>query len=395
MKIYELEFIQKGLKAKKLIKASNLNVAQNLALKENLQILSLKEVKKPFFKPKISSQNFILFFKELGLLSEVGLSIKEALKELSKNHKNFDKIIVQINENLNLGQNLSKAFENTYLTLNSGELALIKMAENTGKLSKIFMQIAELREKSLQNQKRFKKAIRYPLIVFLSVCGAFLFLMFFVVGEFENLFENLGVDLPLMTRILLGIYEFLNKYYLFLAVFFLCVLLSLFFLYKKSNHFASICDFLVFKTPLLSHFMLYNQNYYFFIIFSLLLKSGIPTSKAFKIAYSSIKNRALFSKFKDIENSLSQGIDLSVAFEKVKIFDSVVISMLNVAMKSAKLELLSNEIANFYERKQEDFMDKFLALLEPLMTLAVGILVLFLALGIFLPLWELGSGVKF
>ena len=141
--------------------------------------------------------------------------------------------------------------------------------------------------------------------------------------------------------------------------------------------------------------MLYNQNYYFFIIFSLLLKSGIPTSKAFKIAYSSIKNRALFSKFKDIENSLSQGIDLSVAFEKVKIFDSVVISMLNVAMKSAKLELLSNEIANFYERKQEDFMDKFLALLEPLMTLVVGILVLFLALGIFLPLWELGSGVKF
>ena len=103
----------------------------------------------------------------------------------------------------------------------------------------------------------------------------------------------------------------------------------------------------------------------------------------------------MFSKFKDIENSLSQGIDLSVAFEKVKIFDSVVISMLNVAMKSAKLELLSNEIANFYERKQEDFMDKFLALLEPLMTLAVGILVLFLALGIFLPLWELGSGVKF
>ncbi|ARJ55729.1 type II secretion system F family protein [Campylobacter cuniculorum] len=395
MKIYELEFIQKGLKAKKLIKASNLNVAQNLALKENLQILSLKEVKKPFFKTKISGQNFILFFKELSLLSGVGLSIKEALKELSKNHKNFDKIIAQINENLNLGQNLSKAFETPYLALNSGELALIKMAENTGKLSKIFMQIAELREKSLQNQKRVKKAIRYPLIVFLSVCGAFLFLMFFVVGEFENLFENLGVDLPLMTRILLGIYEFLNKYYLFLAVFFLCVLLNLFFLYKKSNHFASICDFLVFKTPLLSHFMLCNQNYYFFIIFSLLLKSGIPTSKAFKIAYSSIKNRALFSKFKDIENSLSQGIDLSVAFEKVKIFDSVVISMLNVAMKSAKLELLSNEIANFYERKQEDFMDKFLALLEPLMTLVVGILVLFLALGIFLPLWELGSGVKF
>ncbi len=392
MKIYELEFIQKGSRGKKLIKASNVNIAQNMALKEDLQILSLKEVKKPFFRVKLSSEKFILFFRELALLSEVGLSIKECLKELSKT---FHKTAREINENLDLGQNLSKAFENSQLTLSSGELALIKMAENTGKLAELFTQLAELREKTLHNQKRLKKAMHYPLIVLLSVCGAFLFLMFFVVGEFENLFEDLGVELPFITRFLLGTYEFLNEYYLFLALFFSSALLLLFFLYKKSTSFALLCDFLVFKMPLLSHFMLYNQNYYFFIIFSLLLKSGIPASKAFQIAHTSIKNKALSLKFKEIESFLSQGVDLALAFEKARIFDSVVVSMLSIAMKSAKLEFLSKEIAGFYEKKQEDLMEKFLAFLEPLMTLAVGILVLFLALGIFLPLWELSSGAKF
>ncbi|MCH5336314.1 MAG: type II secretion system F family protein [Campylobacter sp.] len=396
MKIYELEFIQKGIKVKKLIKAPNLNTAQSIALKENLQIINLRELQKStWIRSRISSESFILFFKELSLLSEVGLSVKEALKELAKSHKSFGKIINELSENLKLGQNLSKAFENSILGLNASELALIKMAENTGELSKVFMQIARLKEKTLHNQKRLQKAMRYPLIVFLSICGAFLFLMFFVVGEFETLFESLGVTLPFITRFLLGIYEFLKHYYLVLLLLFLCVLTLFFLAYKKSNSFALMCDFLVLKTPLLSSFMLYNQNYYFFIIFSLLLKSGIAASKAFELACSGIKNKVLFLKFKELENFLSQGLELSLAFEKIKIFDPIVISMLSIAMKSAKLELLSEEIASFYEKKQEDFMEKLLALLEPLMTLLVGILVLFLALGIFVPLWELSSGAKF
>lgn len=396
MKIYELEFIQKGVRTTKLVKAPNLNAAQGIVLKENLKILNLREVKKcPSVRIRISTEDFILFFRELGLLSEVGLSVKEALKELKKAHKSFIKTIDELGENLNLGQNLSKAFENSSLGLNTSELALIKIVENTGELGRVFMQIAELKEKTLLNQKRFKKAMRYPLIVFFSVCGAFLFLMFFVVREFENLFESLGVELPLITRFLLGSYEFLNHYYLFLVSFFVLAPILWTMAYKESSSFTLMCDFLALKIPLLSRFTLYNQNYHFFMVFSLLLNSGIPASEAFKLAYGGVKNKALFLKFRELENSLSQGLELSLAFEKAKIFHAVVISMLSIAMKSAKLEVLSGEIAKFYEKKQEDLTEQFLALLEPFMTLIVGTLVLFLALGIFLPLWELSSGAKF
>ncbi|EAH9114385.1 type II secretion system F family protein, partial [Campylobacter jejuni] len=86
---------------------------------------------------------------------------------------------------------------------------------------------------------------------------------------------------------------------------------------------------------------------------------------------------------------------LSQAFKKIDIFDSLVFSMLSVAMKSGRLEVLSEEIAKYYQQKSENLMDRFLIFLEPMMTLFVALLVLFLALGIFLPMWELSSGVNF
>ncbi|EFU4918938.1 type II secretion system F family protein, partial [Campylobacter jejuni] len=86
---------------------------------------------------------------------------------------------------------------------------------------------------------------------------------------------------------------------------------------------------------------------------------------------------------------------LSQVFKKIDIFDSLVFSMLSVAMKSGRLEVLSEEIAKYYQQKSENLMDRFLVFLEPMMTLFVALLVLFLALGIFLPMWELSSGVNF
>ncbi|EAL9095307.1 type II secretion system F family protein, partial [Campylobacter jejuni] len=88
-------------------------------------------------------------------------------------------------------------------------------------------------------------------------------------------------------------------------------------------------------------------------------------------------------------------LELSQAFKKIDIFDSLVFSMLSVAMKSGRLEVLSEEIAKYYQQKSENLMDRFLIFLEPMMTLFVALLVLFLALGIFLPMWELSSGVNF
>ncbi|EKQ0704857.1 type II secretion system F family protein [Campylobacter jejuni] len=392
MKFYEVEFLKNNQNYIKTIKAENLNTAQAKALSKNWKIIDIKEIQKSNFQ-RLKDENFILFFKELALLCEVGLSVQEAIRELYLMHS--CKIMKKILDNLILAQNLNQAFENANFGLNRAELALIKTAEKTGKISEVFSQISKLREKSLENQKQLKKAFRYPTLVFLSIIGAFLFLMLFVVPNFKDLFENLGASLPFITHVMLEIYNFLDGYGIFCIFLFVIFIVMLILAYKNFHSFAFFCDFLFLKIPLISRLIIYNQNYYFFMVFSLLLKNGISISKAFDLAIIGLENKFLIFQYKKLFSFIDSGLELSQAFKKIDIFDSLVFSMLSVAMKSGRLEVLSEEIAKYYQQKSENLMDRFLVFLEPMMTLFVALLVLFLALGIFLPMWELSSGVNF
>ncbi|EAB5198399.1 type II secretion system F family protein [Campylobacter jejuni] len=392
MKFYEVEFLKNNQNYTKTIKAENLNIAQTKALSKNWKIIDIKEIQKSNFQ-RLKDENFILFFKELALLCEVGLSVQEAIKELYLMHS--CKIMKKILDNLILAQNLNQAFENANFGLNRAELALIKTAEKTGKISEVFSQISKLREKSLESQKQLKKAFRYPTLVFLSIIGAFLFLMLFVVPNFKDLFENLGASLPFITHVMLEIYNFLDSYGIFCIFLFVVFIVMLILAYKNFHSFAFSCDFLFLKIPLISRLIIYNQNYYFFMVFSLLLKNGISISKAFDLAIIGLENKFLIFQYKKLFSFIDSGLELSRAFKKIDIFDSLVFSMLSVAMKSGRLEVLSEEIAKYYQQKSENLMDRFLVFLEHMMTLFVAFLVLFLALGIFLPMWELSSGVNF
>ncbi|EAO7337318.1 type II secretion system F family protein [Campylobacter jejuni] len=392
MKFYEVEFLKNNQNYTKTIKAENLNIAQAKALSKNWKIIDIKEIQKSNFQ-RLKDENFILFFKELALLCEVGLSVQEAIRELYLMHS--CKIMKKILDNLILAQNLNQAFENANFGLNRAELALIKTAEKTGKISEVFSQISKLREKSLESQKQLKKAFRYPTLVFLSIIGAFLFLMLFVVPNFKDLFENLGASLPFITHVMLEIYNFLDDYGIFCIFLFVIFIVMLILAYKNFHSFAFSCDFLFLKIPLISRLIIYNQNYYFFMVFSLLLKNGISISKAFDLAIIGLENKFLIFQYKKLFSFIDSGLELSQAFKKIDIFDSLVFSMLSVAMKSGRLEVLSEEIAKYYQQKSENLMDRFLIFLEPMMTLFVALLVLFLALGIFLPMWELSSGVNF
>ena len=392
MKFYEVEFLKNNQNYTKTIKAENLNIAQAKALSKNWKIIDIKEIQKSNFQ-RLKDENFILFFKELALLCEVGLSVQEAIKELYLMHS--CKIMKKILDNLILAQNLNQAFENANFGLNRAELALIKTAEKTGKISEVFSQISKLREKSLESQKQLKKAFRYPTLVFLSIIGAFLFLMLFVVPNFKDLFENLGASLPFITHVMLEIYNFLDSYGIFCIFLFVVFIVMLILAYKNFHSFAFSCDFLFLKIPLISRLIIYNQNYYFFMVFSLLLKNGISISKAFDLAIIGLENKFLIFQYKKLFSFIDSGLELSQAFKKIDIFDSLVFSMLSVAMKSGRLEVLSEEIAKYYQQKSENLMDRFLVFLEPMMTLFVAFLVLFLALGIFLPMWELSSEVNF
>ena len=395
MKKYEIFTPQKSF----VIKAENKFNAAKLAKSKGAKILNIQELENKHFvwKKRLKVLNLALFFKELSLLLGTGLSLQQALNELLQNNeekamKNFLQALIA---SLKSGQSLSQAFENSPFAFNESELALIKMSENTGDLSFVFARLALLREQDFANSKKLKKALSYPLFVFATLIIAFCALMLFVVPQFESIFTEFNIALPLVTVIMLDLSSFLSKFYPLILALLALVFISTTLLYKGSHAFAYTVNAFVLRLPVLGRLIFYHQSASFFLIFSMLIKSGISLSKALNLSKNAFSNLYLQAKCLKIAEFLEQGLALNEAFKKAKLFESLVLGMLGVAMKSGRLDLMAEKIALFYEDKEEALREKMLGLLEPLMTLLVAILVLFLALGIFLPMWELNQSVKF
>ena len=395
MKKYEIFTPQKSF----IIKAENKFNAAKLAKARGAKILNIQELEKGHlvWKKRLKVLNLALFFKELSLLLQTGLSLQQALNELLQNNeekamKNFLQALIA---SLKSGQSLSQAFENSPFAFNESEIALIKMSENTGDLSFVFARLALLREQDLANSKKLKKALSYPLFVFATLIIAFCALMLFVVPQFESIFTEFNIALPMLTVIMLDLSSFLSKFYPLILALLALIFISTTLLYKGSHAFAYAVNALVLRLPVLGRLIFYHQSASFFLIFSMLIKSGISLSKALNLSKNAFSNLYLQAKCLKIAEFLEQGLALNEAFKKAKLFESLVLGMLGVAMKSGKLDLMAEKIALFYEDKEEALREKMLGLLEPLMTLLVAILVLFLALGIFLPMWELNQSVKF
>ena len=395
MKKYEIFTPQKSF----IIKAENKFNAAKLAKARGAKILNIQELENKHFvwKKRLKVLNLALFFKELSLLLGTGLSLQQALNELLQNNeeKSMKNFLQALIASLKSGQNLSQAFENSPFAFNESEIALIKMSENTGDLSFVFARLALLREQDLANSKKLKKALSYPLFVFATLIIAFCALMLFVVPQFESIFTEFNIALPMLTVIMLDLSSFLSRFYPLILALFALVFIVVALLYKSSHAFAYAVNAFVLRLPILGRLIFYHQSASFFLIFSMLIKSGISLSKALNLSKNAFSNLYLQAKCLKIAEFLEQGLALNEAFKKAKLFESLVLGMLGVAMKSGRLDLMAEKIALFYEDKEEALREKMLGLLEPLMTLLVAILVLFLALGIFLPMWELNQSVKF
>lgn len=370
--------------------------AQKIAINKGLKVENIEEANNIFFKKRLKDSILLIFYKELSILLDSNISLQNAIKELEKSAKSDLKIFLNnISKLLNSGQNLTSAFKNSSFYFNNTELTLLELAEHSGELAKIFAKLCELKEKKIENLKKLKKALSYPCFVFITLIFAFCAIILLILPQFKNLFNEFNIELPLITRMFLNFYDFLSEFYLVIIFAFVAFIFIFILLYKNRQDFAYIVDMIISKIPIVSSLIFYSQSSQFFFVLSVLSEANIVALKSVKLASANFQNKFIKQKIKEIQILMEQGLSLELAFDKVKIFDTLVISMLNTAMKSAKLGKICENISRYYEVKLDDRLSLILNLIEPLMTFVVAIGVLFLALGIFLPMWELNSINKF
>lgn len=406
MKFFKVTAKKNGRKTYVVIKASTAEMAFGIAKqKHHIKPIFAVEVDPPPLtkllyaiskRRGVKYDDLIAAFKQMSFMLQSGISIQTTLEDLVKYTANdilkqiFDEILNAVNG----GQSLTDSFIPHKNTVGGITISMINLGEKTGNLPQSLKMLVENLEELRDNKAKFKKAMRYPIIVVSSMAIAFVALTILVIPQFKSIFEELEGDLPLPTKILIGFEELISNYGIHLAI---GIAVLIFFLknrYKKSPNFKYKFDQYILNVKLIGRItFLANINQYLTTL-SLLLRAGISLEEALESSSSLLPNDFIKSKFSSVDRNIKKGVTLTDALNETRYFEPMTLQMVNTGEQSGELDKMLASVAEYYKMKYDAIIDNLSAYVEPIMTFFIAGLVLLLALGIFLPMWSLGAAAR-
>ncbi|MBE6430203.1 MULTISPECIES: type II secretion system F family protein [Campylobacter] len=396
MKLYKANIIINKEITTRTIKALSLQNAKDILAKEGV-VISIKEINQFGLNlsfGKINERDLSIYIRQLSVLLEAGVSVLDAFVSVGNGCDNarLRQIFSDISMDLHAGASLEQALSGYKKELGTITLAMFSLGQNSGKLSNSLSLLSFMLEEIDNNKTKFKKAIRYPAIVLLTLIIAFNILIAMVVPSFNSVFASVSKELPLATRIILGLESLINDYGFFVvfgAVLSTCLVL---YFYKFSFKFRFKFDSFALKIPLLKGIILHSSLARFNLILSQLISAGMAMDRALDIANTVIENSYIKSKINQSSKDICNANALSTSFKKSGLYENIAIEIIKAAEQSGALDEMFGYVANYYKQKYDLVIDNLSAYLEPILLVIISAVVLLLGLGIFMPLWELSSG---
>lgn len=347
---------------------------------------------KDLFEPKVKQEDLILFARQMYTLVKSGVPIIRALRGLVEHTRNtrLRKALDAVRGGLEGGRDLSAAMmqqEQVFPVLFS---SIVQVGEGTGRLDESFQQIGGYLERDRELRKKIKSALRYPAFVTIAVAVAISVISLFVIPAFEKLFASMGGELPLPTRIIMGTSHLFSNYWPHMLV----ALVGCAFLFRqslKTDRGRLNWDRLLLRLPLVGDIVIRATLARFSRAFSMGYSSGIPLVQALVLAGRAVGNRYMESKVVELQAGIERGETLTQAAFATEMFTPLVLQMMSVGEESGAVDQMLIEVAEYYEREVEYDLNNLSAVIEPIMIVIMGAMVLVLALGVFLPMWEMAS----
>ena len=412
MRYYKVSFLYKGKKQDVVLKSLNRAEAIIDAKKTNKGLLvKIEEIPMPLeerikilnniikakmSKKKLNYPSYISSIKQLSVLIKAGISLKDALEDIANNTKDelIKNIFFKAAEAIDSGKSLSDVFAEYEEYVGGISLAMVRLGEQTGDLVMALESLAQIYENMYENRRKMVKALRYPIITLIAIAGAFTFLILVVVPKFKAMFEQLHAKLPIPTIMLLKAEHILSSYGPYVAGAIIMIILIIKFLYKTSLDFKYKFDRLMLKTYLINKIILFSSLHRFLMTMGSLLKSGIPLVDALKISEGIISNEVIKRQIQEIIKGINQGRSFAEMVAEVDLVNFVALRMISAGEESGELDTMLDSAAGYYEDRFQDIVDNMQAAIEPIMLTVIGGLVLWIALGIFMPMWDLANAAK-
>lgn len=352
----------------------------------------VKVLRERFKKKNITLLDLIFFSRQMHTLLKAGAPILSALVDLrdSTTRKDMQDAIDELYLALDAGQEMSGALRLQPDVFPPLFGSMVEVGETSGNMDESFNMLAVYLEKERELRNRISSAIRYPIIVISALFFAMVIINIWVIPAFAGFFESNDAELPVITLLLIGLSNFSLQYWPLLLVSLIAFIVG-FRLYIKTPAGRHRFDTVILKVPLIGEIIFRSILGRVANTLSMCIRAGITWTQALMIVSKTAQNKIVAGKIIKIRDGIDRGETITAAAKACGLFPPLVLQMLKVGEQTGEIDRLLDNVADYYEREVEYQLKMLNEYLEPLLIVIVGIMVLILALGVFLPMWDMSQ----
>ncbi len=337
-------------------------------------------------------QDLLLFSRQMHTLLKAGVPIMRALAGLQESAGNptFGRVLQSIRENLDSGRPLSVALQRQNGVFSPFYVAMVYVGETTGMLEEIFLRLFNHLEFQEFMRGQVKSALRYPSFVLVAMAIAIIIINLFVIPAFAKVYKGFNAELPWITKLLIGFSDFMVWSWPYL----LAALVGAAFAFRGYTHTTAgkyAWDRFKLRLPVAGKIIFKATLARFSRSFALSMRSGVPVVQGLTLVAQTVDNSFIAERVDNMREGVERGDSVLRTAINAGVFTPVVLQMMMVGEESGALDDMMQEIADMYQREVEYELKTLGAQIEPILILCLGVLVLILALGVFLPIWDLGQ----
>lgn len=338
--------------------------------------------------------DIMLFSRQMHSLSKAGVPIIRAIHSLTESTRNLAlaDALRKITSALEGGQSLGSALAQHPKIFSHLFISIINVGEATGGVDKGFLQISQYMEREKETQSRIKSAIRYPTMVIIAISIAMAIVNIYVIPAFKGVFDKVGAGLPWQTKLLMSISDFTVEFWPYiLGGLALAATAIIKYINTPEGHLKK--DQYLLKIPGVGSIIHRATMERFSRSFAMILSSGVPLIQGITIVADAIGNLYIGSKLEQMRIGIEKGDSISRMAMSIGLFPPLVIQMIMVGEETGNISEMLLEVADFYETEIDAELKNLASVIEPILLIVIGAMVLVLALGIFLPMWNLSSAM--
>jgi|TARA_B100000959_G_scaffold156029_1_gene163585 type IV pilus assembly protein PilC len=377
------------------LEISNAAEARSTLRRQGIRVKSLKKKSKPLFSQKLKGKDIAIATRQLAVMLNAGIPIATSYGAIAggTDHPKIREIFTAIRTDVEGGTALSEAlarfprqFDNLYTNL-------VAVGERSGNLDNLMVEIANYMENLEEIKAKIKGALFYPAAVLVVGIGVSTLLLLFVVPQFEALFTGFGASLPALTAGIVAASRFVQDYWLFVFSVLAIVIVTIVMSYRRSTKFQRAVDRFSLRMPLFGNLLRKASISRYARTLATMFGSGVPLVEALTSVSGATGSSVYQDACLEIRESVSTGRSLSASMADTGLFPTMVIQMTNTGEESGSIEEMLSKAADFYESEVREMVDNMSKLIEPLMMVVLGGLVGTLVVGMYLPIFKMGSVV--